>query len=201
VKSGYSKESRRILNQLLGYIYFNNGNNFTILKMRTIELMALLARAAIEVGADLEIIFGLKYMLYEKLSKVNDINDLSECLTKILDRFIESTFIIKNAQNRDIIYKAVSFIKNNFHNKNISLNDVANEIGLSTSYFSKLFKEELGLSYIDYLNKVRIDASKELLKRDYSLAEIAQRVGFSDQSYFSKVFKKIEGISPGRWRK
>lgn len=201
VKLSDSEGARRVLNELLGYIYFNNGNNFSILKMRTIELMALLARAAIEVGADLEIIFGLEYMLYEKLNKVKDINELSETLTKILDRFIESTFIIKNAQNRDIIYKAINYIKNNYHNKNISLNDVANEIGLSPSYFSKLFKEELDLSYIEYLNKVRIEASKELLQKEHSLAEIAQSVGFSDQSYFSKVFKKIEGIPPGRWRK
>ncbi|MTI58870.1 MAG: helix-turn-helix domain-containing protein [Firmicutes bacterium] len=200
VKSGDREGARFILNQLLGHIYFNNGNNFTIVRAKTIELMALLARAAIEIGADLEIIFGLEYILYEKLNEVRDINELSEWLAEILDRFIEATFVINNVKNKDIIYRAVNYIRNNYYNKKITLNDVAEEIGLSPSYFSKLFKEELNLSYTEYLNKVRIAASKELLREDHPLAEIAQSVGFNDQSYFSKVFKRIEGIPPGKWR-
>lgn len=199
VKSCNNEGARVILNQLLGHIYFNNGNNFDIVKSKSIELMAVLARAAIEIGADLEIIFGLEYMLYEDISNVKDINELSIGLTKILDRFIESTFLIGNVKNKDIIYKAMNYIRNNYYNKDITLNDVADEVGLSNSYFSKLFKESVGTSYTDYLNKVRVAASKELLKKDITISEIAQAVGFNDQSYFSKVFKKIEGVTPGNF--
>lgn len=200
VKSGDNDGARLILNQILGHIYFNNGNKFDIVKAKSIELMAVLSRAAIEIGADLEIIFGLEYMLYEDLNDVKDINELSEGLTKILDRFIEATFIISNVKNNDIIYKAMNYIRNSYFNKNITLNHVADEVGLSTSYFSKLFKDKLGMSYTDYLNKVRIAASKELLKKDIPIIEIAQTVGFNDQSYFSKVFKKVEGVSPGNYK-
>ena len=80
------------------------------------------------------------------------------------------------------------------------LEDAAREVGLHPTYFSKLFKEEMGISFTDYLSKVRVEAAKLLMRSDYSLAEISQMVGFNDQSYFTKVFKKHTGESPHRWR-
>lgn len=198
VKTADKEGAARILNKLLGHVYFSN-KDFSIVKARTIELLGVLSRAAIEVGADLEIIFGLKYMLYDKLTQVEDINELSEYLSRILERFIESTFIIRKAKNSDIIYKAMNYIRRNYDKSNMSLSEVAEEIGLSVSYFSKLFKEETGLSYSEYLNKVRIAASRELLKKGIPIVEVAHKVGFSDQSYFSRVFKKMEGVSPGKY--
>jgi YesN/AraC family two-component response regulator len=64
-----------------------------------------------------------------------------------------------------------------------------------------MFKKETGKKYTDYLNEVRIEASKNLLLRDdLPLVQVAFSVGFNDQSYFSKIFKKIEGVSPNKWR-
>ncbi len=199
MKAGDRDGASLFLNQLLGHIFFNNGKNFSIVKAKSIELMTVLARAAIEIGADREIIFGLEYMLYQNLNNVNVIDELSDVLSDFLDRFIESTFTLNDVKNKDIIYKAMNFIRNNYYNKKLTLNNVAEEVGLSSSYFSKLFKDDLGFSYSDYLNKVRVEASKELLKNNIAISEIAQAVGFNDQSYFSKVFKKFEGITPGKY--
>lgn len=199
VKVGDKQGARETLNEILGFIYFQSGNKFSLVKSKAIELMVVLARAAIEVGADLEIIFGLEYTYLERINDVKNIKRLSALLTKVLERFIDCTFSIKNVKNKDIIYKAMNFIRDNY-DKSITLDDVASDVCLSPSYFSKLFKDETGISYTDYLNRVRIEAGKRLLKEQYSLVEIAQIIGFSDQSYFSKVFKKFEGISPGKWR-
>ena len=59
----------------------------------------------------------------------------------------------------------------------------------------------MGMAFTDYLNRVRIEAAKLLMQEDLSLAEISLRVGFNDQSYFSKVFRKFEGLSPLKWRR
>ncbi|MFW6270230.1 MAG: PocR ligand-binding domain-containing protein [Bacillota bacterium] len=200
VQLGDKKEAQKILNEILGIIFFQGGDEFEIVKAKAVELMVVLARASIEVGADLEIIFGLEYIYLKEINEVTDINELSHLLSKVLDRFIESTFTIKNVRNKDIIFKAMNYIRENY-DQDISLDEVASEVGLNSSYFSKLFKEEMGISYSDYLNQVRIEASKKLLNEDIALVEVAQNVGFNDQSYFSKVFKKYEGISPGKWRK
>jgi len=201
VKLGNKQEAQKLLNEILGIIYFQSSDDFEIVKAKAIELIVVLSRASIEVGADLEVIFGLEYIYLKEINNVDNINELSEILAKVLDRFFESAFTIKNVRNKDIIFKAMNYIRENYDNPDINLDDVAEEVALNSSYFSKLFKEEIGMSYSDYLNKVRIEASKDLLNKNLSLAEIAQEVGFNDQSYFSKVFKKFEDISPGKWKK
>ena len=72
---------------------------------------------------------------------------------------------------------------------------------LHPSYFSTVFKNAAGLSFKEYLNKVRIEESKILLQNtDFSIIDIAVAVGFEDQSYFSKVFKKYTGTTPKQFR-
>ena len=85
--------------------------------------------------------------------------------------------------------------------KKIALEDVAEHVFLSPSYFSKIFNEELSSNFSKYLNKVRIEQAKRLLlSSSASLIEISNLVGFDDQSYFSKVFKKLTGVTPGKYR-
>jgi YesN/AraC family two-component response regulator len=121
-------------------------------------------------------------------------------LSRIMIRFSDCVFDLKDVKHVDVIYKALEFIKNNYMNK-ISLADVAEVAHISPSYFSKIFKEEMGCNFNTYLNEVRVNMSKRLLLDDsISLVDIAFLTGYEDQSYFSKVFKKMTGISPGKYR-
>lgn len=199
VKLGDREGARKLLNEILGFIYFKCSGEFEMIKLRIIELIGVLARTAVNVGADLEIIFGLEYEYLEKVNEVREIEKLSNWVTKIVERFIECTLSIKDVKNKDLIHKAMDYIRNNYA-QDINLKEVAFEVGLSSSYFSKLFKEEVGMTYTDYLNKVRIEKGKQLLDQGHSLADTAYQVGFNDQSYFSKVFKKVEQVAPGQWK-
>ncbi len=83
-----------------------------------------------------------------------------------------------------------------------SISRVANECGLSTSYFVRAFKQTTGVPPYRWLTKQRIDRAKELLQDPgRELADIAQLCGFVDQSHFTRVFSRSEGYSPGRWRR
>ncbi len=100
-----------------------------------------------------------------------------------------------------IIAKAQLFIKDNLQ-KNLKLDEVAKAIYLSPNYFSYLFKVKTGYTFSQYLNRVRIERSKDLLKNtDLSIKEIVFSVGFNDYNYFNKVFKNIVGIPPAKFRK
>ena len=201
VKVGDRKGAKTILNELLGHVLFNNGNNIEITRARVLELMIVLSRAAVEGGADLEMVFGLNLKYLNEVSTLNNVERLCEWIIKVLDRFIESMYNIENINNFHIIKKSIQYINDNV-STNISLDSVAEYIYLSPSYFSRLFKKEMGINFIDYLNKVRIEESKKYLTDlKISLSDIANTVGFTDQSYYTKVFKKIEGISPGQYRK
>ena len=157
-------------------------------KSRIVALTALLSRAAIEAGADLETIFGIENSYLIEIQGMNDLMELSWSLVPVLEGFIESTFGSRSLKNRDLIHKAVNFIRTHYR-EDLVLEDAAREVGLHPTYFSKVFKEEMGLSFTDYLSQVRVEAAKILMQSDYSLAEISQMVGFNDQSYFSRCSK------------
>ena len=84
----------------------------------------------------------------------------------------------------------------------ISLNELAGIMHISVSYLSKIFKEETGMSISGFINSVRVDSAKQFLLDDrVSLIEAAYLSGFEDQSYFTKVFKKLTGQTPGIYRR
>ena len=83
----------------------------------------------------------------------------------------------------------------------VTLEETAGHVGLNPAYFSTLFKQSCGSSFKEYLNMIRIEESKRLLANtDYPILDIAVSVGFEDQSYFSKVFKKYTGLTPKQYR-
>lgn len=88
------------------------------------------------------------------------------------------------------------------YSENINISSLASAFFVSVSHLQHTFKEYTGLSIVDYINKTRIDNSKRLLREtDLHVSVIAEMVGIADYNYFSRVFKKYEGISPSDYRK
>ena len=86
--------------------------------------------------------------------------------------------------------------------ENLSLNDIAGKIGISPAYLSSLFSQQAGITLIDYLNEVRIDHACVYLEPNFfKTYEIAYKVGFRDEKYFSKVFRKVMEMSPSEYKK
>ncbi|MFM1655604.1 response regulator [Brevibacillus sp. B_LB10_24] len=99
-----------------------------------------------------------------------------------------------------MIQDAVHFIEKNYF-KEITLDDLSEHVGLSKSYVSSTFKKSVGLSFVDYLVRIRIEKAKELIAQtDLKIWEVAERVGFNDPKYFTKMFKRSMGISPRRFK-
>ena len=200
VRAGDVIGAKAILNELLGVIFFHTGGNIELIKARLLELCTLLSRAAVEGGAELQKIFGMNYGFIGELSKLKTLEALSFWILKVLDTFTENIFYISDAKNIEIIQKAVNYVNDNIDGA-ITLDMVAEQVHLNPSYFSTIFKKETGVGFSDYLNKVRIEKSKSLLKdRRYSILDIALMVGFEDQSYYSRVFRKFTGMTPKDYR-
>ena len=100
----------------------------------------------------------------------------------------------------DTINKIKEYVSANY-SKKLTLDDIARRVFLSSSYISGIFRAETGKTLSSYINEVRIEKSKALLcETPLSLLDIALLCGFEDQSYFSKVFKTIEGVAPKDYR-
>lgn len=107
----------------------------------------------------------------------------------------------KHPRYSQAIEKSIDYIAGHYSEK-LSLDEISSYVYLNKSYFSELFKKEMGINYNDYINQVRIQRACELMAEGrHTLSGIAQMVGFSDQNYFSKVFKRIVGESPKSYQK
>ncbi len=105
----------------------------------------------------------------------------------------------ENHEN-SMIVKAKEYIQSNFQ-KDLSLDEVSRQLDLSSYYFSKLFKEETGSNFLEYVTGLRMEKAKELLlSENYSMKEICSAVGYSDPNYFSRIFKKNIGVTPTEYR-
>ncbi|MCU6792657.1 helix-turn-helix domain-containing protein [Paenibacillus sp. WQ 127069] len=102
---------------------------------------------------------------------------------------------------RLVIKKACDFAEKSYMQE-ISLSQIADYVGLSVSHFSALFKQHTGDSFVNYMNKFRIEKAKQLLlEPDLKIYQVADMVGFSSMPYFNRVFKNITGLSPNEYRK
>ena len=127
--------------------------------------------------------------------------ELFVLISRALKMEWENSIKNKSSKLKELIQVAVSYIDNNYE-RDISLKDIAQYVFLSTSYFTRAFKEEVGISPINYLLKTRIERSKELLKDStLKISDIALNVGFSNQQRFNDIFKKNVKMTPLKYRK
>lgn len=99
----------------------------------------------------------------------------------------------------------VTLVKNTLQEKfaqNISMEEVASQVGFSTHYFCRVFKQEFSVNFVDYLSNLRLSKACELLENPQtSVKEVCFQVGYSEPNYFSRVFKKAYGITPSQYQK
>ena len=106
----------------------------------------------------------------------------------------------REKQSETAVTKAKNYIQEHY-GFDISLDDVSREVNISPYYFSKLFKEESGENFIEYLTRTRIEKAKELLREgNLSIKEISSLVGYADPNYFSRLFKKQTEMTPREYR-
>lgn len=151
-----------------------------------------------------------KERLYIKLKKLLDDREIdipNYSLSDLRSRDDLETFLNVSLMrinefytSRHFVYQVKTYLLNNFAS-DINLEDAAALVNLSTNYFSSVFKQETGETFIDHLTKIRLEKAKEFIEENaYSLKEISFMVGYKDPNYFSRVFKKYYDVSPSQFQ-
>ncbi|HBF36880.1 MAG TPA: hypothetical protein DDW50_06125 [Firmicutes bacterium] len=138
---------------------------------------------------------------FEEIKQLESVQAIRNYLKRVVKDIIkEIQLLITTDRAAASIENVCKYIKRNYV-KDISLGEAAGIAGLSNFYFSKIFKYYKNMNFIDYVAEVRINEAKELLKSpDINIKDIGDMVGYSDPNYFTRVFKKIAGITPTEFR-
>ncbi len=138
--------------------------------------------------------------LYQMIEGCENVEDLNDVLKEAARKAAENISLYNYKNMRLLLRDAVDYLKANYA-RPVTLNEVAEHLYISTSYLSRMFKKELNINFVDYLNEIRIERAKELLKdARYKTYEAAGAVGISDPHYFSKLFKRYVGQTPTEYR-
>lgn len=201
IKRGNRGQAVEIINMTLAEIYGLGGDRLDVVKSLIMELVVTMCRAAITAGGATVELLGNNYSALAELSRIDDEESLTRWLVRMLDRIMDS--ISANLSHKalaDDIARGIEFM-NRHYGEDITRGQAADEAGVSESHFARLLKEKTGMSFTDFLNQLRLDRAAELLRKtDRGIMNIALSTGFSDQSYFTRVFRKYMKLTPGQYR-
>jgi len=193
-------EARELLNEIRDQVLFRPHNNIDYIKGKAMEYVLTLYRSAIKEGLDVKTVIQLKNRAALEVDELATFDDVVAWLNNINDEFSIHAFRKMNTRHAEVIRRSLAYVYDHYTEK-ITLDDVAAYVSFSPSYLCSLFKDETGQNFKSCLNRVRIEKSKELMEdSSMSIADIGYAVGFTDQSYYARVFKQYEGVSPYHFR-
>ncbi len=164
------------------------------------QLLGEIANYLLSCNLKLSEIFDGEGTLFKTLDRFETLEDIKNWMLQLYEKVIRYREELEN-QNRKYIKEIVAAIHENYKKSDLDINFIASRVNLSYSYFRKIFKENMNCSFLDYVNNLRVSEAKQLLKdTDWTTEKIAEHVGFYNYQAFGRVFKKNEGVTPGRYR-
>lgn len=176
-------------------------NPVTNLKYHFVITTAMITRLCRQNGMELEQAFRLSDFYIQKLDDIHTIQGIQSLHDEMAMDYTEKmSRYFRNDTNSKHINACKEYIYSHIKER-ITIEDLADEFGVSASYLSRLFKKETGISVSSYIRQQKIDIAKNLLQfSDYSMIDIANRLSFSSQSHFIQQFRENVGMTPKKYR-
>ena len=166
-----------------------------------LEVVTCLVRLARAGGVGVEEVFGANFTGAVSISDFSSLEELGRWLRERCSRLHDLLGRQRSDSAWRLVENAKEYIAGHYTNEQLSVEALCSHIHLSPTYFSTLFKREVGMSFTAYVTQVRMDEAVRLLREtDEKTYRIAQQIGYSDPNYFSYVFKRHFGLSPSKFR-
>lgn len=159
-----------------------------------------IVKLLVDINCPIDTILEDPLAAYRGILTHTTLDDMLQELYRFVCRICD--FLEKNIKaNQSVAERAKTYVAAHYADSSLTLDRVAGEMGISPNYFSALFKQNTGSSFINYLTNVRIAKAKELLRSGSSKTyEVAMRCGYENPTYFSTIFKRRTGVSPSEYR-
>ncbi|NNU84595.1 response regulator [Geobacillus sp. BMUD] len=173
--------------------------NPDILERELLKMIYLALEVAKEVHKDIIVINDPHYLPHVDIRVIRTKEDLYRWFQEQIEKIMEWMLAARREVKHEAVAKACDYIEKHYF-CDLTLQEVAEYVGMNPTYFSLLFKEEMGQSYIKYLTKVRMEQAKKLLQEGEKVGEVSEKVGYHSYRHFSELFKKYTGMKPGQYR-
>jgi AraC-like DNA-binding protein len=199
VRAGQRGQARAILNRMLTGIYHQAAGSVEQAKALLLELVVLLLRTAVEAGGRRDVLLGGGVDLLA-LGGIRDEEDLARWLRRTVEAVFDSLESRHRRDPEEELYQRVTRLINERCDEDLGRDEVATAIGISPQRLTRVLRTYAGRGFLDVLNRARIDRAKELLDHGRSALDVALETGFADASYFTKVFRRLTGMTPSAYR-
>ncbi|OLR56147.1 hypothetical protein BHK98_08760 [Hornefia porci] len=200
VLDGRAAEAEEDLRKMLTSFSILEAGDLHGIKDKTLWLFAIVIRLSSRKQSNLNEILDTDLDVINQISEADNLDHLTEIAVHLI-RLISNNMISSvYGGDSQIISKALQFINMNYLNR-ITLQMIEEELHVNGSYFSTLFKNEMGKPFTQYVNSLKVAKACELLiTTNLNILDISMSIGFDDQSYFTKVFKREAGLTPKQYR-
>ena len=197
ILTGNITEAREVFEEIYLWLISSYGDDIYRIKSKVLDLLFIIDK---NLPYKIEEIYSIKDPHVVSILKTNSKEELRNEFLRYLSDIALQIQKQKTSNTESIMPMVLEYVNKNY-NKDITLKDVANSVNLSYNYLSKVFKDEIGKSFIDYLTELRMEKSMKLLsKGNLSIKEICQQIGYNDPNYYCKAFKKLTGKTPTEYR-
>jgi len=200
IKVGDTSSLKKIITYVFSVI---NYENVTINEFRTflMQLTMSIFKSYNDISAnEEEVIFD--YTLFSRVFEMSDFAEIQSYYQNLCQELSTKIQSVREDEEKGHVKEACAYIKANYTDPLLSLEGLCKVLYLSPGHFSRLFKKTMGINFVDYLTKVRMDQAKYLLANtNLKMYEISRDIGYDDPNYFSYNFKKRERMTPSEWRK
>ncbi|MDX2112029.1 MAG: helix-turn-helix domain-containing protein [Verrucomicrobiota bacterium] len=201
IRRGERPAARGVINRVLVAIYSLGQDRVDLLKSYVLELVVMMGRAAVQGGATPELVFGLRFRSLAELDQITEVDEVGRWLTNMLEHLLDALGSHQKFPNTVQLGRALTHMEEHLAD-NLCREDAARVAGMSPSHFTRLLSEHTGHSFAEMLTLMRINRARErLLHSEEEISSIALSCGFADQSYFTRVFHKVTGQTPGDFRR
>jgi two-component system response regulator YesN len=199
IKVGTNQEIRETMDELFQGI--EGAVSVKDYQIYLLEILTCILKAAKDSNLNVDEVFGDNFIPFTEINKFTSLEEAKKWLAELCASMMNHIATDRQYTYKNLVEMAKDYTKNHYHEGDITINKVCGHLHISAGYFSSIFKKETKMTFVNYLNHIRMEAAKEMLRStDMKALEIAEKVGYADANYFSFSFRKNVGVSPKEYR-
>ena len=180
--------------------YTDNQSSFESIRNMCCRLTVISLSSLEGMGINVTNAVGVNFNPYKEVIKFDTLESLRKWLSSFFDKIVSLVYENRTQKFNSIIKSVLKHIEENY-DSDLSLGKVAGMVYVTPNYLSRIFKQEMGVNFVDWLNGFRVEKAKALLMESgIKSYEVAEKVGYKDYKYFSSIFKKFTGYSPKQYK-